>query len=239
MGFFQSFMGNDQRRDIQKANKKATKYINTGYDDTMGFKNQAYGLYDPVTQQGRAAYDLYTNALGLNGGDKAQSASDTIYNNPLFRDMNNYTQRENQALFNSRGDSAGGNAQWAAQDVTQKNLMNYLAMIRGVGDRGDQATNAQANIRLGQGDLAWGRAGTLAGQEINKGNALAAARSIGPQNMINLAGTVVSAATGMPRLGGSQPVYSEAGTAANGGWSTTANQSSNNLMSYFNPRNWG
>ena len=92
-------------------------------------------------------------------------------------------------LLNARGASGGGLANIAAQRVFQQSAGNWLDRYRDAGQQGFQATNAQANIRAGQGDAAYGYGATKAGNAINYGNALAETRGIGVNNLLNIVGT--------------------------------------------------
>lgn len=236
-----SFTGQTQAKYLKQANQEASKYMQTGYDDARNsmrtgydtstqYYDKAYNLYNPSIEQGRQAYDFYTNALGLNGYDKATAAASTMLNNPIFNNMNNAAQDRTNALFNSRGDSAGGNAQVAAQRALQDNVFNYLGAYRDLGNRGDNAINNQANIRMKQGgnatdyynnlgNLNYGYGASRGGQAINYGNARAQAAGTLPQNIINGFAAFMG---GSPQSTNYQSGNSQAGTT----------QSSNNLNRY-------
>lgn len=96
--------------------------------------------------------------------------------------------------LNARGQSGGGLANIAAQRVLQQNYGNWLDRYRDAGSQGLQATGAQAGIKTGQGDNAYGFAATKAGNAINYGNAMAQSRGIGINNLFSALGTGVKAA---------------------------------------------
>jgi hypothetical protein len=64
----------------------------------------------------------------------------------------------------------------------------------GQGQQGGQFAGQQAAVRTGQGDLDFGYGATRAGQETSYGNAQAANRSTGVNNLLNVAGTAAKAA---------------------------------------------
>jgi len=189
MGFLDSFTGKAQRRDIVAAQGKASAALDKGYADSMGRYDQAADLYDPYAQQGTKANDFYYNALGLNGGEAQTGAIDTLTGNPLFQGQLGNDSNALAKLLNARGASGGGLANIAAQRVFQQTAGNWLDRYRDAGQQGFQATGAQANIRAGQGDAAYGYGATKAGNQINYGNALAETRGIGVNNLLNIVGT--------------------------------------------------
>lgn len=160
-----------------------------GYDQSQGYYNQAADLFDPYAEAGTKANDFYTNALGLNGDEARAGAIGTLTSNPLFQGQ---LAQESNALMknlNARGQSGGGLANIAGQRVFQQTAGNWLDRYRDAGSQGFQATGAQAGIRTGQGDNAYGFGASKAGQQINYGNALAESRGIGVNNLLNAFGT--------------------------------------------------
>lgn len=227
-----SFTGQTQSKYLKRAYGDAQNYLNTGYNDAMKYKNTAYGMYNPMVMEGKKAWDLYQGALGLKGMNAANAAKDTIYNNPIFTDTNNRAQQDTLAYMNARGGAGGGNALAAQQRALQDNLFKYLGLVEGIGTRGDQGLTNQANIRLGQGDLAYGYGGTRAGMATNYGNARAQAAGTLPQNLINMGAAFMGGSPSPTNyMSGNQPIKGDA--AAWNGWNPQAQQSSNNLSNYF------
>lgn len=190
MGFFGSFFGSDQRRDISNANKKATQQLEQGYGQQQQRYDQAYNMYDPYVQQGTQANTMYNNALGINGADAQMSAYNTINQNPLFQNKLNQDNNAAMRYLNARGNS-GGAADLAAARVFNENIGNWLDRYNNAGQRGLVATQQGANVRMGQGDNAMGYGATRANQSINYGNALASSRNIGINNLMDLGGLIV------------------------------------------------
>lgn len=202
MGFFGSFTGSDQRKDIRNANNKASAAIDKGYADSQGYYNQAASAYDPYVQAGGKANDTYNALLGLNGADARSSAQGMLTSDPLFQ--GGLAQDSNALLrnLNARGASGGGQAQLAAQRVLQQNYGQWLDRYRDAGQQGFQASNALSNVRAAQGDNAYGYGATKAGQAINYGNAMSSSRNIGINNLLNVAGTAIGGYNALYNGGG-------------------------------------
>ena len=197
MGFsFGSLTGSTQRKDIRNANAAATQALDTGYEQSQGYYDQAAQGYSPYVQQGQKASNQYNSLLGLNGADARGEAQGMITSDPLFQ--GGLAQDSNALLrnLNARGQGGGGQAQLAGQRVLQQNYGSWLDRYRDAGSQGFQATNALSGVRAAQGDNAYGFAATKAGQATNYGNAMASSRSIGINNLMGLAGTAVKAYAG-------------------------------------------
>lgn len=197
MGFFGSFTGSTQRKDIRNANSAASQALDQGYQQSQGYYDQAAQGYSPYVQQGQKASDTYNALLGLNGADARGEAQGMITGDPMFQGQ---MGQESNALLrnlNARGQGGGGQAQLAGQRVLQQNYGNWMDRYRDAGSQGFQATNALSGVRAAQGDNAYGFAATKAGQAVNYGNALASSRSIGINNLMGAVGTGIKAYAGM------------------------------------------
>lgn len=221
MGFFDSFFGKSQQRDLSAAHDRATGLVNTGYDKAERASTQGYGdargYIDPYIQSGRRASTGYENALGLNGRggfDEAMgqfgmfaAPEQAATQNALSAVMRRYNAGQGGG-----GPSGGLNLAVArtAADRFAQTRNGWLDRMNGMGQQGWQASQAGAGLATDYGnrmaDYATGRAGTLAGNEINYGNALAASRSTGINNLFKvgeLGVKVAAAAMGVPPVGGS------------------------------------
>lgn len=84
--------------------------LNNQYGQTQGYLGQLGQLYNPLVQQGGGAYSAYSDAIGANGAEGSQRATDA------FRAAPGYDYAQNQALeavqrsAAARGGLAGGNA---------------------------------------------------------------------------------------------------------------------------------
>lgn len=193
MGFFGSFTGSDQRKDLRRADAQATAALDKGYGDSMGRYDDAYGLYAPYAQQGSQANAFYNDALGLNGDAARATAQGTITSDPMWSGKLAQDQNAMMKYLNARGQAGGGMAALAGQRLLYDNYSNALDRYRDAGRQGFEATGQQAGIRMGQGDNAYGFGATKAGQAINYGNAMAQARGIGVNNLMNALGTAAKA----------------------------------------------
>lgn len=192
MGWFGSFFGSDQRKDIRNANAKATAALDQGYQQSNQYYDDAYDLFSPYAEQGSKANDFYYNALGLNGDEARSQAQGVITSDPMFQGQMGQESNALLKQLNARGQSGGGLAQIAGQRVLQQNYFNHLDRYRDAGTQGFQATGAQAGLKTGQGDNAYGYGATKAGQAVNYGNAMASSRNIGINNLTGL----IAAGTG-------------------------------------------
>lgn len=217
-----SFTGDTQKKDLNRAYNQSKNYINTGTKQAYGYMDEAKNLYSPMVQEGKAAWDLYNNALGLNGIENAGIAAQSIYNNPIFTDMNNYSQAQNLAYQNARGAAGGGNALWASQDVTRKQMNDWLNRYVQMGQRGDEGLNKVAGITLGKGDLAYGSNATLAGNALSHGNAMAQADGTLMNNIIGLTGAVMGGGYKAPSYMYGSPTVKGDSQAWNG-WNPNQN----------------
>lgn len=196
MGLLGSFLGSDQRKDVTNAYNKSNQYLDQGYNSANTDYTTAINNYSPYTQSGQQANAFYSNMLGLNGADAANSAWDTLSSNPLFTGQLASNSNAVSRTLNAQGSSGGGKAQLAAQRVLQGNALNFANLYAGLGQQGLSATQAQGNALMGRGDMTTNYYGTKAGNAVNYGNALASSRTQGVNNLLNLGGLAVSAYTG-------------------------------------------
>lgn len=197
MGFFDSFTGAAQRRDLRRADQMARGDLQRGYDDSMRRYDQAFDLFAPFAREGQRANAFYNDALGLNGDEARAAAQGVITSDPMFQGAMGQDSNAVLRQLNARGASGGGQAQLAGQRVLQQNYGNWLDRYRQAGAQGFQAAGQQAGVRMGQGDNAYGFGATKANMAVQRGNALASSRGMGINNLLNLAGTAAKAYAGM------------------------------------------
>lgn len=193
MGFFDSFTGASQRRDIRNTNAQANAALDKGYADSQGYYGQAAGLYEPLAQQGQRASSFYDDALGLNGADARNTAQGVITSDPLWTGQMAESNNALMRMLNSRGEAAGGKSYLAGQRMLAQNYGNALDRYAGRAQTGQQGIGALAGIRTAQGDNAYGYGATKAGQATNYGNAIAGTRGMGVNNLMGLLGTGLKA----------------------------------------------
>lgn len=234
-GFFDSFFGKSQQRDLAAGNAQAQSYINNyGEQSRAAYQagaDKASAYYQPYAEGGRRGQNAYEDSLGLNGAEGGQNAL-TMYGNarnPYLQYEQDMAQRGMDRAANARGAlNSGGNSLAVARarmGLGYQDYSNWQNRLQGLGQQGFQAAGQQANIAQNAGQYAAdsysGQGQQLAGNAINYSNALAASRGIGVNNLMQLGGLAVKAAGGMG--GGASPAgfYSP---VRNNAWPATVNR---------------
>jgi hypothetical protein len=192
MSFFSDFTGASARSDLKKAKTKSDAALASGFNSQQQDYTTAANSFDPYVQTGNAANTFYGNAIGLNGEDARSSAQQTITSDPLWQGTLATDQNAALRSLNARGLGASGAAALAGQRVLYQNYDNVLSRYANLGSQGLNATGQQAGVIQGRGNNAFSYGATQAGNEINYGNAMAANRNTGINNILG----AVSAATG-------------------------------------------
>ncbi len=195
MGFFGSLFGSDQAKDLKRAKKASDASLKEGFDSAMTRYDQGYGELEPYAASGQQANTRYNQLLGLGTAEERAAGQQTYLDDPIFSSLLNQQSNALLRQQNARGQTYGGQTVAMGGRLGLENYNSYLDRLRGQGDQGFQATGAQSNIRLGQGDAAWNYGATRANSSINFGNAMAANRSTGINNLLNIAGTAAKVAT--------------------------------------------
>lgn len=185
MGIIGSFFGRDQKKDLARAKAESDAALNQGYAQGDQRYQEAEGMYSPYAEQGREANTFYNDVL-MNRGDAVGRFS----SNPLFSGELASNFMATQRAGNAAGWGAGKEA-LAGQRVFGQTAGSWLDRFRDAGQTGLTATNAMAGLRANRGDMAIGKGQTQAGNAINFGNAMAANRNTGINNLMGLAGTVI------------------------------------------------
>ena len=208
MGLFDSFTGARQRRDIGHGNEvynaQIRKALNAGRGYLREGRDNALAAYSPYSQGGEAGFNLYADAVGARGADARQAAFENFEGDP-FRDYAN-TNTENALRDVFRRYNAGGMADSGANrlatgrvagEFARQDIANYLNRLQGLGNTGLAAAGGEAGVHQSSGaqlaDLETSARSALGNQGINYGNALAGSRTIGINNLMNLANTAANA----------------------------------------------
>ena len=197
MSFWDAFTGKSQQRQIRAANEQANRSLDSGYQQSQGLYNQAFDGLTPFAQQGEQGQKMYMDLLGLNGPEARAAAQGIITSDPQWSGKMAADSNAMLRNMNARGAGAGGAAAIAGQRVLTQNFGNAMDRYAGLGQQGLQTAGMQGQIRMGQGDNAFGYGATKAGNAINYGNAMAQAKGIGVNNLLGLAGTAIKAWGGM------------------------------------------
>jgi hypothetical protein len=202
MGIFDAFTGKAQAKDLKRANNDATAEVNRGYDRAEGYigdaNTSAQGFLQPFAEGGQRYNALYQDALGINGAEGGQRAASAYSagRSPYLDQMMARTENALLKSSNARGlNNSGAGALAAARartDAEGAGYNDWLGRIGAQQGQGLQVAGQQAGIATGYGDrmsdLATGRSGTIAANRINYGNAQAATRGIGINNLLSIAG---------------------------------------------------
>lgn len=209
MGFLADLFGDSQREDMERAKAASDASLKKGYDEASNtFQNygqQALNYFTPYVNDGRRANVLYQDSLGVNGAQGGQNALAAYQSarNPYLDYQMDQTQRGMDARANARGSlNSGANALAVArarQGMGYQDYADWQNKLNSAGQQGYNAASTAGQMTQQQGqylsDMRYGYGQQQAGQETNFGNAMAASRSIGINNLINIAGTAAKAAS--------------------------------------------
>jgi hypothetical protein len=198
LGFFSDFFGGSARKDLRNAKAASDKELDAGYDEAQPFYNEAFDLFTPYAEQGQQANEMYGHAIGLGTDEQRSAAQGRYFSDPAMSAILDQSSNRLLRQLNARGNTYGGKAALAGARVGLEGYEGWLNRLSGQGQQGGQYAGQQAAIRTGQGDLRYGYGATKAGQETSFGNAMAESRSMGINNLLNLAGSAAKAAAAIP-----------------------------------------
>jgi len=205
MGFFDSFTGKAQAKQIKKSSAEAMGYLDTAgtaaRGDITAGADKAYGYLDPYAASGGQANALLGNFLGINGADAQTQAFSGFQNDPgwLASQQAGIGALDRSAA--GRGNIYSGAHMKGLYDYGQKNMLgaynDRINALSGMSGQGANAAGAAAGVASNTGNalgnLTFGLGQQKASNAINKGNALAQTSGMGWQNALNLAGTAAKA----------------------------------------------
>lgn len=189
MSFLGSFFGSDQRSDLKKANKQATAAIDTGLQQGVGSYQQGQQRLDPYAQGGGQAFNAMMAAMGLQGQDAQQEFTNNYMASPTVDLQQQAVARQMAA----RGLTDSGASRLAAARVHQEGYDNNLNRMMQLGQQGQTAATGQATFDQGIGDMQFGTGQLKGNQAIGFGNAMAANRNVGVNNVMGAIGTAAKA----------------------------------------------
>jgi hypothetical protein len=169
---------------------------------TQGIENYQQGQQrlDPYSQGGGQAFNAMLAATGLQGRDAQQGFVDNYMASPTVDLQQQAVARQMAA----RGLTDSGASRLAAARVHQEGFDNHVNRMMQIGQQGQQAATGQATFDQGIGDMRFGTGQLKANQATNYGNAMAASRNIGINNMMQLGGMALKA-TGWGGFGAPTP----------------------------------
>lgn len=216
-GFFDSFLGRSQRRDIDRGFDYSTRQIGQAQDTVKSYGDRADSYWRPYAERGEQASGVYADSLGLNGEAGGQNALATYRagRNPHLQFEQDEAQRGIDAAANARGMvNSGMNATAAAyarQKLGYQDYAGWQDRINGVSQQGMQAAGQRSGIAMNTGNALAGLYQTQAGNGIQYSNALASNRNVGVNNLMGLGGTALKASG----VGGYAPAGRGGGTWQN------------------------
>lgn len=211
MGFFDALTGSQQRGDLKKGYAASKQMLQQGYDqgrtDIQGYSDKALGYLDPYLQSGGKTNALLANSLGVNGVDAQRQAMADFQNDPGYMAQFNSGINALDRSATARGGLYSGAAMKGVNEFGQQfqraAFNDRINQLAGFGAQGQQAAMGASGIASNTGsqlgNMAFGFGQQNAANRINFANGMANAASIGPQNFLNLAGTVVKA-MGIPGM---------------------------------------
>jgi hypothetical protein len=248
MGFFDSLLGKTGKKVAKETLEYNQGQAQTGYKNSTNYLAQGYDAakarMSPYSETGRQAGTAYTNLLGLNGAG-AQSGATAAYkkSNPYLAatmDMQTKALDRRAAATGQFGSGLNALAKARVVDETaNRDYQDYMTKLQGLMAQGYTADQALAVLDSGYAANRVGVENAFRTANVGSQNQYAkdytAADTAGVQNVIGLAGTLMNGAGMFMGGGGAKPVFSQPGTAANGGWSTTATPApaSNNFFNWL------
>jgi hypothetical protein len=212
MGFFDAFTGSQQRKDLKRGYADSKEMLREGYDqgraDISGYGDKAQGYLDPYLKGGGQANALLGNYLGANGADAQREAFAAFQNDPGFQQQLGAGINALDRSATARGGLYSGAAMKGVAEYGQQfqrqafnDRINQLGGYAGQGQQAAMGAAGLASQTGGQlGNMAFGFGQQNAANRINFANGMANSASIGPQNFLNLAGSVAKAMSGIPGM---------------------------------------
>lgn len=198
-----SFTGSAARKDARRYAEMQRQELTSGYEKakpliSTGYAN-ARSSIAPFVASGAKANQLYTDTLGINGGQARDAAQEIYMTDDVLAKIRQRDLRAQGRSDNSRGRFDSGVGAQADAAVRLGAYGNWQDRLKGESDRGGQFALEDARLNVGEGtDLAgleygYGqqRAGITGQEGTNVGNS----RGVLANNMLSLGSTLVSGFT--------------------------------------------
>ena len=210
MSIFDAFTGKAQGKTLKAGYNDSKEMLREGYEtgrgDIEGYYNKGQGYLDPYMQSGGKTNALLADYLGVNGPEAQAKAMANFQNDPGFQQQMGAGINALDRSATARGGLYSGQAMKGVaeygQQFQRQAFNDRINALSGFNQQGQQAAGAAAGLASqtgGQlGNMAFGFGQQNAANRINYANAKAGAQSLGPQNMLNFAGTMAKAYAGIP-----------------------------------------
>lgn len=197
MGFWDDLVGNftgfKSGKDLEAAKAKSDAALKTGYDAGTANIEGAIDRFNPYAEGGTAANKRYLDSLGINGPEAQAAVEQGYLADPIQNQLMDRVTKANTRAFTARGMNNSGAATQSLTNSLLDRWKSYQDQLSGAGGQGFQAVGAQAGLQKGQADMDYGYGSTQAGNEINYGNAVAANRNTGINNLFKIGGIAAQA----------------------------------------------
>jgi hypothetical protein len=138
----------------------AMPQLQTGYDTARADYGRASDLYNPYATTGAQGFNMLANSTGLNGPEGNQAAVGAFQAGPGYKWQTDQALEGILRKQGAMGMALGGNTLTALSDragqMANQEYNNWRNQLQGIASTGYNATNAQAGLAKGQGDLATG-----------------------------------------------------------------------------------
>lgn len=204
--FLGTFTGANQKRYADEAYQKSSQALQSGFDQGSGYVTDYYNKgradLDPYAQQGQRASGLLGRYLGLDGADAQRQQMQQYAGGDPFRQFNEDNGlRALMRQFNGRGMMDSGNARLAMSRAQlergSQDYNNYITQLLGMNQSGQGAANTLAQMAMqtggNLGQMRMGLGQQQAGNEVQYGNAKAAADSMLINNLLKIGSLGVGA----------------------------------------------
>lgn len=190
--FLGKILGTDKAaKELAAAKAKADADLKSGYDTGRSDMGGAIDRLDDFSNP--AAIKRYYDSLGINGADALGGVEHDYMADPIQNALMDRITKANTRAFTSRGMSNSGAATQSLTNSLLDNWRQYQQQLAGAGQTSLGAATTQSGIQKSMGDMAFGYGSTLAGNDINYGNAVAANKTAGANFLGTLAGNVAGA----------------------------------------------
>lgn len=210
MGFFSDLMGKSSAARAQQLGQRNEARINEGYASADTASRTGYDTAQnrlmPYAQAGQRGYEIYANALGLNGDDARRSAFSSFEADPFLgfarqnsgNEINNIFRRYNAQGMGNSGASMLAVSR-AAGERAQGDVQNWMNRMMQFGQQGLGVAGQQAGLDTGYyggvADRAVGRATALSDNDAQATMAANNAQMSGVNNLLNIGGTIAGLGT--------------------------------------------
>jgi len=195
MSFFANLFGGKSGKNAANAAAEAQQAANARArtDITDGFTS-AQGRVQPYAEAGRRGFNLYNDAIGVNGEAGYKNALTNFNADPFLagqddaaaRGLRSTFRRYNSQGMGNSGASGAAVARYAGDDYARR-VADYRNRLMGAGQGGQQMAQFQSGLDTQQGQM-------LSGNSMNTGNIeaqrLANIYQAQQQGMNNLLGMV-------------------------------------------------